>query len=211
MLSRFAFAALLVSSAVPGFATTYTIEADHAQGVFRWNHLGFSNPAGQFSQATGTMEFDPDQPTRSSVEVTIPLATLQTGLPELDEVFRSKEFFDTNTFPTATFKSYRIKKGAAADHLDVTGNLNLHGKTQPVTLDVTVVKIGKNPRNGLPEVGFDATTTLRRSAFDLGAYVPQVGDEIPMHIILEAFEAKSYAQYLKDEAAKEAAAKDVKK
>jgi polyisoprenoid-binding protein YceI len=94
----------------------------------------------------------------------------------------------------------------AMNQLKVTGTLNLHGVTKPVTLDVTVVKVGTNPRSNVPTVGFDATTTLKRSDFGLGAYVPQVSDEIRMHIISQAVEAKAYAQYLKAEAAADAAA-----
>jgi polyisoprenoid-binding protein YceI len=202
MMSRSVFAALLVCSALPASAITYTIEPDHAQGVFRWNHLGFSSPAAQFSQATGTLEFDPAHPTKASVEVTIDLATLQSGLPELDAVLRSKEFFDTSSFPKASFKSKFVEKGATTDRLKVTGDLNLHGVTKSVTLNVAVVKIGNNPRTGLLSVGFDATTTIRRSAFNLGAYVPQVGDEVPMRIIIEAVEARAYANYLEAEATK---------
>jgi polyisoprenoid-binding protein YceI len=202
MMSRCVSAALLGCAVVPAFAATYTIEPDHAQGVFRWNHLGFSSPAAQFSQAKGTLQFDPAEPTKASVEVTIDLATLQTGLPELDAVFRSAEFFDTSSFPTASFKSKKVEKGASAGHLKVTGDLSLHGVTKPVTLSVTVVNVGNNPRTGLSTVGFDATTTIRRTAFKLGAYVPQVGDEIPMRIIIEAVEAEAYAKYQEAEAIK---------
>jgi polyisoprenoid-binding protein YceI len=201
MLSRYFYCALFTCATMPVYAATYTIEPDHAQGVFRWNHLGFSNPAAQFSQAKGTLDFDPADPTKASVEVTIPLTTLETGLPDLDEVFRSTQFFDTTAFPTASFKSNMVQK-AAMGHLRVSGDLTLHGITKPVTLDVTMVKIGKNPRNALPTIGFDATATIRRSVFNLGAYVPQVGDEIPIRLIIEAVEAQAYAKYQEAEAAK---------
>jgi polyisoprenoid-binding protein YceI len=90
------------------------------------------------------------------------------------------------------------------DKLKVTGNLSLHGVTKPVTLDVTLVKLGTNPRSSLPTVGFDALTTVKRSDFGLGKYVPQVGDEVEMRIIIQAVEAKSYAEYLKAQEAAEA-------
>jgi polyisoprenoid-binding protein YceI len=183
-------------------AATYILEADYTQGVFRWNHLGFSSPAAQFAQGTGSLEFDAANPTKSSVTVTIPLASLNTGVPALDEDFRSTDFFDIAKFPTATFTSTKVEKGAAADQLKVTGELNLHGVTKAVTLDVTLVKVGTNPRSNLPTVGFDATTMLKRSDFGLGKYVPQVGDEIQMHIISQAVEAKAYAEYQKARAAK---------
>jgi polyisoprenoid-binding protein YceI len=206
MIRCITFASLALVT-MPLYAVTYTIDPDHAQGVFRWNHLGFSNPAAQFSQGTGTLEFDQTEPTKSSVAVTIPLSSLQSGLPELDEHLRSESFFNITKFPSATFKSTKVKKDPATGHLKITGDLDLHGVTKSVTLDAAVVKVGINPRNNVPEVGFDATTTIRRSDFGLGKYVPQVGDEIPMRIIIEAYEAKPYAEYLKEEAAKEAAAK----
>jgi polyisoprenoid-binding protein YceI len=205
MIRRIAIAASLALASMTLHATTYTLEPYYVQGVFRWNHLGFSSPAAQFSQGTGTLEFDQADPARSSVSVTIPLSTLNTGVPDLDDDFRSTDFFDTARFPSATFKSTRVEKGAMKDQLKVTGDLSLHGVTKPVTLDVTMIKIGTNPRTSLPTVGFDALTTLKRSDFGLGKYVPQVGDEIQMRIIVQAVEAKAYAEYLKAQEAKEAA------
>jgi polyisoprenoid-binding protein YceI len=205
MIRRIAIATSLALASASVYATTYTLEPNYTQGVFRWNHLGFSSPAAQFSQGTGTLEFDPADPARSSVNVTIALSTLNTGVPDLDEDFRSTDFFDTARFPSATFKSTRVEKGALQDQLKVTGNRSLHGVTKPVTLDVTLVKIGTNPRSSLPTVGFDALTKLKRSDFGLGKYVPQVGDEVEMRIIIQAVEAKPYADYLKAQEAKEAA------
>lgn len=197
MLRRLALAATLAAAAIPLHATTYRLEPDYTQGVFRWNHLGFSTPAAQFAQGQGSLEFDPADPTRASVQVTIPLSTLSTGVPGLDDDFRSSDFFDIAKYPTATFTSTRVEKGAGAQQLRVTGNLNLHGVIKAVVLEVTVVRIGTNPRTSLPTVGFDAMTTLKRSDFGLGKYVPQVGDDIEMHIICQAVDAKAYAEYLK--------------
>jgi polyisoprenoid-binding protein YceI len=209
-MNRFAFAAALLLASAPLYATTYTLESDYTQGVFRWNHLGFSSPAAQFAQGAGTLDFDQADPTKSSVSVSIPLGSLYTGVAALDDDFRSTDFFDTARFPTATFKSTKVEK-LAADQLRVTGDLNLHGVTKPVILDVMVVKVGTNPRSNLPTIGFDAKTSLKRSDFGLGKYVPQVGDEIQMHIISQAVEAKAYAEYLKVQAARAAAAKEAAK
>jgi polyisoprenoid-binding protein YceI len=209
-MNRFAFAAALVLASAPLYATTYTLEPDYTQGVFRWNHLGFSSPAAQFAQGAGTLEFDQADPAKSSVSVSIPLGSLYTGVPALDDDFRSTDFFDTARFPTATFKSTKVEK-LAADQLRVSGDLSLHGVTKPVILDVMVVKVGTNPRSNLPTIGFDAKTSLKRSDFGLGKYVPQVGDEIQMHIISQAVEAKAYAEYLKVQADRAAAAKEAAK
>jgi len=197
MLCRLVLAATVALAALPLHATTYTLEPDYTQGVFRWNHLGFSSPAAQFAQGQGSLEFDPADPTQASVQVTIPLSTLSTGVPDLDEDFRSSDFFDIAKYPTATFTSTRVEKGAGPQQLKVTGSLNLHGVLKPVVLDVRVVRIGTNPRTSLPTVGFDAMTTLKRSDFGLGRYVPQVGDDIEMHIVCQAVDARAYAEYLK--------------
>jgi polyisoprenoid-binding protein YceI len=197
LAAQLTLAAALALAAMQLHAATYTLESDYTQGVFRWNHLGFSSPAAQFAQGTGSLEFDSANPTQASVMVTIPIASINTGVPALDEDFRSTDFFDIAKFPTATFTSTKVEKGAMADQLKVTGDLTLHGITKPVTLDATVVKIGTNPRSNLPTVGFDATTILKRSDFGLGKYVPQVGDEIQMRIIVQAVDAKAYADYLK--------------
>jgi polyisoprenoid-binding protein YceI len=202
MLHRTALAACLFAVSLPLYATTYRLEPDYTQGVFRWDHLGFSSPAAQFAQGEGTLQFDPANPTQASVEVTIPLKTLNTGVPDLDEDFRSTDFFDTAKYPTATFKSTQVEKGSMPDQLKVTGNLTVHGITRSVALQVKIVKIGINPRSNLPTVGFDGSTTLKRSDFGLGKYVPQVGDEVQMHITSQAVDADAYAEYLKAQAAK---------
>ncbi|MEP7042638.1 MAG: YceI family protein [Dokdonella sp.] len=211
MIRRLALAAAFVLASAPLAAATYTLEPNYTQGVFRWDHLGFSHPAAQFGQGEGTLEFDQADPTRSSVKVTIPLASMSTGVADLDEDFRSPDFFDIARFPSATFTSRKVERGAAPGQLKVSGELSLHGVNKPIVLDVALIKVGKNARTDLPTVGFEATATLKRSDFGLGKYIPQVGDEIRMQIISQAVEATAYAAYLKAEAAKEAATAASKK
>ena len=202
-LVPFVLTALAVASASL-HATTYTLEPNHTQGVVRWDHLGFSNPTAQFSHVEGTLEFDPANVAASSVRVTIPIANLGTGVSDLDDDFHAKEFFDIANFPTAAFKSTKVEKGAMAGQLKVSGDLTLRGVTKPVVLDATLNKIGINPRNHLPSIGFAATTSLKRSDFGLGRFVPQVGDAIEIQITAEGAEAKGYAELQKKETEEEA-------
>jgi polyisoprenoid-binding protein YceI len=202
MIRRTVLTASLFAISLPLYATTYTLERDYTQGVFRWNHLGFVSPAAQISQGEGTLQFDAANPTRASVQVTFPLKTMNTGVPDLDDDFRSSDFFDTEKFPTATFTSTKVEMGAKKDQLRVTGNLSVHGITKPVILDVMVTKVGINPRSGLPTVGFEGSTLLKRSDWDLGRYVPQVSDNVEMHITSQAVETQAYTEYLKAQAAK---------
>jgi polyisoprenoid-binding protein YceI len=205
-MNRLAIAALAVLAAAPLGAATYTLEPNYTQAVFRWDHLGFSSPAAQVSQGAGTLQFDEAAPLKSSVVVTIPLSTLNTGVPDLDEHLRSQDFFNLAMFPTANFKSTKVEKSSTANKLKVTGDLQLHGVTKSITLEIAIVKVGTNPRTGLKTVGFDATTMLKRSDFGLGKYVPQVGDAVELRIVSQAVDEKGYADYLKKEAAAQEAA-----
>jgi len=193
---RLAIAALALVT-LPAFATTYTLEPNYTQGVLRWDHLGFSYPAAQFAQGTGTLEFDAMNPAMSSIKVTIPIASLSTGVPDLDEHLKSGDFFELAKYPTATFVSTRVEKGMDMNHFKVTGNLTIRSVTRPVMLDVTLLKVGKNARTEVATIGFDARGTLKRSDFGLGAFVPQVSDEIQLLVTTQAAEAKGHAAYLK--------------
>ena len=81
---------------------------------------------------SGAMTFDPEDVAKSSVEATIPSATVDTGVAPRDNDLKSARFFDAEKFPTMTFKSTSVRK--AGDHYDVAGELTLHGVTKPVVL-----------------------------------------------------------------------------
>jgi polyisoprenoid-binding protein YceI len=208
MIRRIVFATALAIACTPLYATTYVLESQHSEGVIRWSHLGFSNPTAQFTLIEGSVDFNQADPTRSSVNATIKLSNLSSGVPDLDDNFHSVDFFDVARYPVATFKSTKVEQGVAPDKLKVTGNLTVHGVTRPITLDVTINKVGTNIRSNLPSVGFEATTTLKRSDFGLGLYVPQVSDEVSIHITCQGDEAKGYVKQLKDQA--DEAANDAK-
>ena len=199
--------ALLALSPLSIHASGYTLEPDYTQVVFRWDHLGFTKPSAQLSLGEGIVTFDPTDPTKSSVDVTFPLATLRTGVQALDEHLNSEDFFETKKFSKATFKSSRVEKGTRAHTFRVAGNLTLHGVTKPVMLDVELLKNGNNPRTDVPTLGFFATSTLKRSDFGLGAFVPQVSDEIRLEITAQAVDTVAHQKYLKAEAEAEAKAK----
>jgi len=200
MIRRIALAAALALATAPVFAATYTLDPGHTQVVFSWNHFGYSNPTAQFGKVEGTLEFDQANPTKASVNVTIPLASVNSNVEKLNEHLQSPDFFDSAKFADATFKSTKVEKGAAADHLKVTGDLTLHGVTKPIVLDVTVNKVGEHPMRKAPAAGFDATTTIKRSDFGITKYVPMVSDDIKIRITSEAIDAKAYAESLKPQA-----------
>ena len=193
MFRRCLLAAGLLFVSASAFATTYTLDPNHTQAQFVWNHFGFTNLTAQFGKVEGSLEFDAADPTKSSVTATISIASVDSNVKKLDGELVGPDYFDAAKFPTATFKSTRVEKGATPDHLKVTGDLTLHGVTKPVTLDVTVVKVGDHPMRKAPAAGFAATATIKRSDFGITKYVPMVGDEVKLNIVTEAIEAKAFA------------------
>jgi polyisoprenoid-binding protein YceI len=190
-ISLFAlFLAVVSTSAV---ATTYTLDPNHTQVEFVWNHFGFSNQTGLFGKVEGTLEFDQADPTKASVSATISMESVNSNVKKLDGELVGADYFDAAKFPTATFKSTRVERGATPDHLKVTGDLTIRGVTKPATLDVTVTKVGEHPLRKAPAAGFAATTTIKRSDFGITKYVPNVGDEVKINVVTEAIEAKAFA------------------
>jgi polyisoprenoid-binding protein YceI len=186
-----ALAGLLATAGTAAAApVTYKLDPGHTMVLFSWNHFGFSNPTANLNQVDGTLVYDEAAPTKATVEVTLPLSGLDTFVPKLDEHLKSKDFLDAATYPTVTFKSTKVTS-AGKDKLKVVGDLTVHGVTKPVTLDVTVNKVGPHPMMKVQTAGFDATATIKRSDFGVGAYVPNVSDEIKIRITTEAHDASA--------------------
>jgi polyisoprenoid-binding protein YceI len=186
MTLRPLFAALVLSAlATPALADTYSIDAGHTQVRIQYNHLGFSNIVGLFTGVEGTLTYDAADPAKSSVSAKIPVTTLLTGVTKLDQHLQSDEFFDVAKFPHATFTSTKVEAGADGA-LKIHGDLEIHGVKKPVVLDAKLNKQGEHPMAKVPAVGFDATTTFKRSDFGVGLYAPNVSDEVTVEITLEA-------------------------
>lgn len=165
--------------------TTYQMDPAHTSVVVSWNHFGFSNPTASFSDVKGTIQFDDQNVEQSSVEVSIPVKTVDTRVPALTEEFLEATYFDVENFPEATFKSTRIE-ATGDQRYDVHGDLTIKGITKPVVLHATLNKAGTHPMAKVPAIGFDAETVIQRSDFGLDQYVPNVGDDVRIEISSEA-------------------------
>lgn len=185
-----ASAIALASSAAFAAPVSYTIDPTHTNVLFSWNHFGYSNPTGNLGQATGTIVFDQENPAASSVEVTLPLSALDTHVSKLDDHLKAEDFLDAAKFPAITFKSTKVEKAGGDNAFTVTGDLTVHGVTRPVVLAATLNSAEVHPMKKLPAIGFDATATINRSDFGVGAYVPKVSDELKIRITTEATAAK---------------------
>ena len=163
----------------------YKIDPTHTATVFSWNHLGFSTPSANFTDIQGTINVDNEKPANSSVNVTIPLSSLNTNVKALDEHLKTADFFDAAKYPNITFKSTKVQ-ALGKNKYKITGNLTVKDVTKPVILDAVLNKQGVHPMTKAESIGFNATTSFDRSAFGVGAYVPNVGDKITVNITTEA-------------------------
>ena len=194
---------LLAFGTVHAAALDYKLDANHTMVLASWDHFGYSHPVAYFGQADGTLVYDAGKPEASSVRVTLPLAGLDAMVPDLTEHLRSADFFDAEKFPAITFRSTRVE-AAGEGRLKVTGDLTSRDVTRPVGRDVALNTAGTG-RNGQPKVGFDASTSIKRSEFGVGRFVPNVSDEIALRISTEALVPK--ADDAKPEPARQDAAK----
>src|SRR5690606_37234229 len=183
---------LILAAALAGATTaanaesiTYTMDPAHTQVVAQWNHFGFSNPTIHFGQVDGTVTYDPENVEASSVQVTIPLSGMDSGVEAFNEHLRAADFFDIAQYPEVTFRSTSVT-ALGADRMRVTGDLTMHGITRPVDLAVAVNGVGTHAMTGQPAAGFDAEATILRSDFGLDMYAPTVSDEIKLRITTEA-------------------------
>jgi polyisoprenoid-binding protein YceI len=187
-MKRFLLLTGLVALAAP-FATaqtsTWAIDPAHSQIEFVVRHLSLSNIHGRFGIKSGTINVNDTDVTKSTVQVTIDVTSLDTGVSQRDSDVKGANFFDAAKFPTATFESTAVaKKGSG---LTVSGNLTLHGVTRPVELDVEGPTGPVPGMDHKPHSGYSATATINRKDFGVGPNAPatMVGEDIKLTIDLD--------------------------
>ena len=181
------FAAALVALpfAAQAEPEAYALDSSHSQILFSYDHLGYSTTWGMFSGFEGDIQFDQDNPANSSVTVSFPVRSMFTGWEGRFEHFMSADFFGAREDEMVTFTSTGIEVTGDST-ANITGDLTLNGITKPVTLAATLNQAGDHPMEGKPWAGFNATTTLVRSEFELGMFAPYVSDEVEVQISIEA-------------------------
>ena len=198
MFKRIALAAAFTVVSTVAFAApvSYRIDANHTSVTASWSHFGLSHPVATFNQVDGTIVHDAQNVGASSVKVSIPLAGLESGVAAFDEHLRSADIFDAEKHPAITFSSTKVES-TGAKTLRVTGDLTIKGVTKPTVLDVTLNGAGPHPMSKGASIGFDATTTIKRSDFGVDKYAPNVSDEVKLHITTEASVPKAEGERAK--------------
>lgn len=184
----FALAALAASPALAA-PEAYVLDASHSQIVFSYSHLGYSTTTSMFSGFDGQIGFDQEDPANSSVTVSFPVRSMLTGWEARFSDFMSPGFFDAADDEMVSFTSTGIEVTGEGQAL-ITGDLTLNGVTKSVVLDATLNAAGEHPMEKKPWAGFDATTTLLRSDYNVGAFTPFVSDEVAVSISIEAMKAE---------------------
>ena len=175
--------------AVPamGVAQTSTWVPDkaHSEVDFSILHMSLSKVHGRFGNLGGQITWNDADITKSSVNITIEVATVDTGNESRDADLKSPGYFDVAQFPTATFASTSVAK--STNGLTVNGNLTLHGVTKPVVLQVEGPMGPVKGMGGKMHAGFSATTTIKRTDFGIAPKAPgaMLGDDVPLSIELD--------------------------
>jgi polyisoprenoid-binding protein YceI len=173
--------------------THWTIDASHSGIHFSVRHLVIAKVRGKFTSFNGALELDEADLTKSKVDVSIDIASVNTSDEKRDAHLRSGDFFDVERFPTATFKSTSITK--SGDGYLVKGELNVHGVTKEVDLNTTFEGIGKDPWGG-ERTAFQAKTSINREDWGMKFNMPLdgggvvVGTRIDLELEIEAVKAK---------------------
>ena len=168
---------------------TYQIDKAHSEVEFQVRHL-LSKVRGRFSDFSGSLDFDAEQPVSSSVRFTIRAASIDTNQADRDTHLRSEDFFAVDRFPALTFASTRVTPRGGGQ-FDVTGDLTIRDVTRSVVLPVTYLGTAKDPW-GNEKLAFEAEITINRKDFGLnwnaaletGGFL--VGDEVKVSLSIQA-------------------------
>jgi polyisoprenoid-binding protein YceI len=166
----------------------YAVEPSHTKVLFSLSHLGFTTWYGEFGNASGRLNLDPKNLGASSLDISVPVASVNTNNTRLDDELKSADWIDATKFPAMTFHSTKIVR-TGEDTANVEGDLTLHGVTHHETLQVKFNRAGPNMMNKVYTAGFEVSGHIKRSDFGVSKYVPVVGDDLTL-IISAAFEKK---------------------
>jgi polyisoprenoid-binding protein YceI len=191
----FLLAALLVACAAAAEPVRYTADKWHTRIYFTVDHMGLSSYRGRFTEFDIDFQFDEDKLSNSKVEVTIPVSSIDTFSPELNQKMPNKMFFDAETFPVIHFVSTSVRP-LGDNSVEMTGDLSMKGVTLPIRFEVMHNKTVSHPRFNLKNAGFSATGEIDSAAFGVNRLPDwMVGPVVRVQIEMEAFEGDSIPYY----------------
>ena len=183
--------ALLASAPAQAQVAKYEIDSDHLTVAFLVDHIGYAKVLGLFRSARGSYRFDEATATLSDVRIEVETASVFSNQRKRDDHLKGPDFLNSGEFPRMVFTAASAKRTGDRT-FDITGQLELLGKKQPLTLQATWNKSAESPLGGLggkPYVmGVSARGSFKRSAYGMNYAVANgwVGDEVPLIIEFEA-------------------------
>jgi polyisoprenoid-binding protein YceI len=194
---RFLFASLLSFGLVLGLTATATaqdsakkgaetlkVDPVHSNVLFRIKHFNTGYVFGEFLGEKGTIKFDPDNPEKMKVELTVPVESISTDNDKRDKHLKSPDFFSAKQFPNITFKSKEVEK-KGKNKFEVTGDLTIHGQTEEVSTVVEQVGSGKDPQGNFRR-GFYTEFDIDRTDFGMDFMSGALSDDVKLIIAVEA-------------------------
>ena len=175
--------AIMVAPAV-GQTQNWSIDPAHSSAQFAVRHMGISTVRGAFTKVSGSVQYDPANPQKTTIDATIDASSVDTRFEMRDNDLRSPNFFDVAKYPTLTFKSKRVE-AAGSGKLKVTGDLTIHGVTKEVVLDVDGPSAAVKDPGGNLHIGAAASTAVNRKDFGVNGAGTMVGDDVTITIDLE--------------------------
>jgi len=167
----------------------YEFDMSHSRIFFDVSHRGYSTMLGRFKEFAGTFRFDADDPTATSLDITIDSASVDMFHAGLNEHLKTDDFFDVDQYPKMQFVSERVER-TAENEFSVHGRFTLLGQTHPLSLDVILNQTGE-ARDGAAMAGFTANATLDRALYGMRYGLPLVGADIDIRIEIEARASQS--------------------
>jgi polyisoprenoid-binding protein YceI len=166
-------------------ADDYTIDRVHSAALFKVQHFQAGYTWGTFAGPTGTVSYDPADPTKASFDVSIDTKTIDTRNKMRDKDLQGPDFLDVAQFPTMTFKSTSIEKSGDTS-MKVTGDLTIHGVTKSITVDMDMTGTGPGMKPGEVRTGFETTFTINRMDYGVTKDpAPAVGSDVTITVALE--------------------------
>ena len=173
----------VLAATMAGVADNAQVDPAHSSVTFKIEHLGISWVQGRFNDIAGACTVDTQDVAKSTFEMTIKTASIDTNVTKRDDHLRSPDFFDAKQFPNISFKSTAVKKVDGG--LEVKGDLVLHGVTKTITCTLAGGKESEFPK-GTQRVGFYTEIKVKRSDYGMDKMIPDVCDEVRLFISFEA-------------------------
>jgi len=183
ILSLICMLGLAVSASAQ--SDTWQLDPAHSSAEFSVRHMGISTVRGAFTKVAGTVQYNPADVAKTSIDVTIDAASIDTRVEMRDKDVRGPRLLDVEKYPTMTFKSKRVE-AAGAGKLKITGDLTIHGVTKEVVLDVDGPTGPITDPRGNQKMGASATTRINREDFGVSGFPSAViSDEVGITIDVE--------------------------